>query len=79
MYSNNIEVSTKNKAPKLEMHKIPKLELSKAKQIQDLIVQKINEDGKKKNGTIKQEKYRKIEQELAQARKKIGVIIIQKI
>lgn len=40
--TSQISASLKPKAPKLEMQKIPKLELSKAKEIQDLIVQKLN-------------------------------------
>lgn len=42
-----------SKTLKLEVSKVPKLELSKAKQIQDLIVQKINNDENKKKGTVK--------------------------
>ena len=40
--------------PKLEMSKVPKLELTKAKEIQQLIIQKINNDDNKKKGIVKE-------------------------
>jgi hypothetical protein len=59
-----------------KMAMIPKLELSKAKEIQDLIVKKINNDEKKKAGTVKEEKYKKLENELIVLRKKLGKVLI---
>ena len=59
---------------------IPKLELSKAKEIQDLIVKKFTNDEKKKQGnTVKEEKYRKLEFELIELKKKIGYVMVEKI
>lgn len=49
----SIEEPTKiSKAPKLELSKVPKLQLTKAKEIQELIVQKINQDDNKKKGGV---------------------------
>ncbi len=53
--------ATNNKISKLDMSKIPKLQLAKAKEIQELIVQKINNDDNKKKGVVKEEKVKKME------------------
>jgi hypothetical protein len=47
--------------------------LKKAKEIQNLIIKKINNDEKKKaNVGVKDEKYRKLETEIEEIRKKLG-------
>ena len=59
MKVDSLNVNTGISSNKMAM--IPKLELSKAKEIQELIVKKINNDEKKKAGTVKEEKYKKLE------------------
>lgn len=61
---------------KLEVS-IPKLELKKAKEVQDLIIQKINNDENKKKGVIKEEKVKKMEAELGYLRKKLARIALE--
>ena len=73
------EEEKKVNASKLEISKVPKLQLNKAKEIQELIVQKINQDEKKKQGTVKEEKYKKLEGEVVNLRKKIGTSMMEKI
>ena len=59
---------------------VPKLELKKAKEIQTLIVKKINNDEKKKAGNnVKDEKYRRLEGECEELRRKLGTQIILKL
>jgi len=59
---------------------IPRLDFKKAREIQSLIIKKINNDEKKKHGNMhKDEKYKKYETECEELRKRLGNEIILKL